>query len=111
MRHEFRSDLVETPTDHVEVRPLHHDLNERLNLAIGHMLGINVEELKEATVLGIFVRVKITELRKELGYCLCRQVPDETLLEDQVHCFSEFGALLDLSRVLLVLRRVKLVNS
>lgn len=45
----------------------HDNLDKGLRLAIWNCLRVHKEELKEATVVGVFVRVEVTVITEKLG--------------------------------------------
>jgi hypothetical protein len=61
---EPRGFLVDTAKQNTEFFLIFNDLNETIQGSVWYMRRVNVKELKEAAVLGIFVYIKVTIVNK-----------------------------------------------
>ncbi len=67
---EPRCNFVHATGDNSERLVGHDNLDEGLRLAIWNCLRVHKEELQEATVVSVFVRVEVTVITEKLGNLL-----------------------------------------
>jgi|LauGreDrversion4_2_1035121.scaffolds.fasta_scaffold122420_1 hypothetical protein len=89
----------------------HNHFDEALWCLVGNLIAIDVEKLKETTLISVLVDVKVPIIDKHVCNRLSTHVVDEVWFKLYINSLREFCLSQRLAHILLMLFRFKIVNS